>query len=53
MRIVIALALALLFLGCAQKDVIELNDTEVVDYKGEKLSSINDFRENSIKGPST
>ena len=27
------------------------NYVEVHDYKGEKLGSINDFRENSIKGP--
>jgi len=29
----------------------ELKPVEVQDYQGEKLSSINDFRENSIKGP--
>ena len=29
----------------------ELKPVEVRDYQGEKLSSINDFRENSIKGP--
>lgn len=28
-----------------------LNDVEVREYKGEKLSSVNDFRENSIRGP--
>jgi len=30
---------------------IKLNSVEVKSYKGEKLGSINDFRENSIKGP--
>jgi DMSO/TMAO reductase YedYZ molybdopterin-dependent catalytic subunit len=29
----------------------ELTSAEIRDYQGEKLSSINDFRENSIKGP--
>ena len=29
----------------------ELEGAEVSEYKGENLSSINDFRENSIKGP--
>ena len=29
----------------------ELKPAEVRDYQGEKLSSINDFRENSIDGP--
>ncbi|MCL5985713.1 MAG: molybdopterin-dependent oxidoreductase [Actinobacteria bacterium] len=29
----------------------ELKDVEIKEYKGEKLSSIDDFRENSIKGP--
>lgn len=30
---------------------IQLNGVEVKDYQGEKLGSVNDFRENSIKGP--
>jgi DMSO/TMAO reductase YedYZ molybdopterin-dependent catalytic subunit len=29
----------------------ELGTTEIREYKGENLSSINDFRENSIRGP--
>jgi len=33
------------------KSVQELEGAEVREYKGENLSSINDFRENSIKGP--
>jgi len=41
--------------GCAGDGAIdetnELKSVEVRDYQGEKLSSINDFRENSIKGP--
>ncbi len=30
---------------------ITLPDTEIREYQGEKLGSVNDFRENSIKGP--
>jgi hypothetical protein len=30
---------------------IKLDNVEVKEYKGQKLSSVNDFRENSIKGP--
>ncbi len=37
--------------GCLGSGAIPLNGTEVRDYHGEKLSSISDFRENSIKGP--
>ncbi|MBU0530204.1 MAG: molybdopterin-dependent oxidoreductase [Nanoarchaeota archaeon] len=49
--------LALIFLvgivlvsGCTQQP-IKLDTVEITEYKGEKLSSVNDFRENSIKGP--
>ncbi len=30
---------------------LELDEVEIREYEGEKLSSVNDFRENSIKGP--
>jgi DMSO/TMAO reductase YedYZ molybdopterin-dependent catalytic subunit len=30
---------------------LELEEVEIREYEGEKLSSVNDFRENSIKGP--
>ena len=39
-----------LFSGCVEQD-IQLDGVEIREYQGEKLSSINDFRENSIKGP--
>lgn len=32
-------------------ETIRLDNVEVKEYKGQKLSSVNDFRENSIKGP--
>ena len=35
----------------SKKDKIILNEEEILDYQGEKLSSIEGFRENSIKGP--
>jgi len=37
-------------LGCIQGP-IELDGVEIREYQGEKLSSVQDFRENSIKGP--
>jgi DMSO/TMAO reductase YedYZ molybdopterin-dependent catalytic subunit len=41
--------------GCTGEGTVdnisELKSVEVRDYQGEKLSSITDFRENSIKGP--
>jgi len=36
--------------GCARDEGV-LPPVEIREYQGEKLSSINDFRENSIKGP--
>jgi len=36
--------------GCLQED-LQLDNVEIKEYQGEKLSSVNDFRENSIKGP--
>ncbi len=35
----------------AATEPIELNEVEITEYQGEKLGSVNDFRENSIKGP--
>ncbi len=51
--------LVLLLGGCAANDGggvtpsggIRLDGVEVREYEGEKLGSVNDFRENSIKGP--
>ena len=36
--------------GCYTEE-LELDTVEIREYQGEKLNSINDFRENSIKGP--
>jgi DMSO/TMAO reductase YedYZ molybdopterin-dependent catalytic subunit len=38
--------------GCINYSAVkELNGTEVREYNGERLDSVNNFRENSIKGP--
>jgi len=49
----ILLALSILVAGCLQAGKIAhpLAGVQVDEYKGEKLSSVDDFRENSIKGP--
>lgn len=59
-RIVISVALSSLMLAgllassfaCSDSDsIVVLPGVEVREYQGQQLSSINDFRENSIKGP--
>jgi DMSO/TMAO reductase YedYZ molybdopterin-dependent catalytic subunit len=37
--------------GCFEQQQTQLDAVEIREYQGEKLSSLNDFRENSIKGP--
>jgi len=43
----------LFFFGCTEpsETIKKLQSVEVKEYQGENLSSISDFRENSIKGP--
>ena len=44
--------LSISIFACVNRDVVKvLPGVEVREYQGENLSSINDFRENSIKGP--
>ena len=56
-KIVIILVLAVIsvaLISCAggnMDEAKELKSVEIRQYEGENLSSINDFRENSIKGP--
>ena len=38
-------------LNLIPQSTIQLDSVEVKEYQGQKLSSVNDFRENSIKGP--
>lgn len=46
----ILLVVVVLASGCVSTPV-ELDGVEIREYQGERLSSVNDFRENSIKGP--
>ncbi|MBS3749390.1 MAG: molybdopterin-dependent oxidoreductase [Candidatus Thermoplasmatota archaeon] len=46
----IVIVSSLFFSGCIQGP-IELDGVEIREYQGEDLSSVQDFRENSIKGP--
>jgi len=56
-KLVISLVLAVVsvaLISCAggnMDEAQELKSVEIREYEGENLSSINDFRENSIKGP--
>ncbi|MFH1101261.1 MAG: molybdopterin-dependent oxidoreductase [Methanobacteriota archaeon] len=48
--VLLQLILLTILTGCLQQN-IQLDGVEIREYQGEKLSSVNDFRENSIKGP--
>jgi len=47
------IAATVIIVGNTGKDAIDLASVEVREYQGENLSSVNDFRENSINGPQT
>jgi DMSO/TMAO reductase YedYZ molybdopterin-dependent catalytic subunit len=49
--LIAAVAIAYSYVGSLNSRVTSLSGVEVRDYQGQPLSSINDFRENSIKGP--
>jgi DMSO/TMAO reductase YedYZ molybdopterin-dependent catalytic subunit len=49
--IVVAFMVGIFVFGPKSNNVEELEGVEVREYEGQNLSSINDFRENSIKGP--
>ena len=49
--VVVAFLVGIIFFGPKSSNVEGLEGVEVTEYEGENLSSINDFRENSIKGP--
>lgn len=49
--VLVPVLLFLLAIGSCNGGADDLAPTEVREYQGENLSSINDFRENSIKGP--
>ena len=48
---VLALLVGLSLSGCMRQDELVLDGVEVQEYQGERLDSITEFRENSIKGP--
>jgi DMSO/TMAO reductase YedYZ molybdopterin-dependent catalytic subunit len=52
--IVVAIIASIIFVAVEyqkESSTIKLSGVEVKNYQGQKLSSVNDFRENSIKGP--
>ena len=49
--IIIVVTIMIVNLGGCLKEDIKLDNVEIREYQGAKLSSVNDFRENSIKGP--
>jgi DMSO/TMAO reductase YedYZ molybdopterin-dependent catalytic subunit len=54
LNIVFLILLVVIISSCninQNNNIIPLSSVEIKNYKGEKLSSINDFHENSIKGP--
>jgi hypothetical protein len=48
--LVVVLAAIVSLSGCVQQEEF-VDYVEIREYEGERLSSINDFRENSIAGP--
>lgn len=50
MILCVAITVTLISMSCGNR-VNELPSVEIREYEGKDLSSINDFRENSIKGP--
>lgn len=49
--VVIMLLAIVISLGVLPSSTIPLDSVEVTEYQGQQLSSVNDFHENSIKGP--
>jgi DMSO/TMAO reductase YedYZ molybdopterin-dependent catalytic subunit len=49
--IVLVISAIAIWAEVQKEKTVKLDAVEVKDYQGQKLSSVNDFRENSIKGP--
>jgi DMSO/TMAO reductase YedYZ molybdopterin-dependent catalytic subunit len=49
--LVLVISTSIFFSGCIRQEEESVDYVEITDYEGKELSSINDFRENSIKGP--
>jgi DMSO/TMAO reductase YedYZ molybdopterin-dependent catalytic subunit len=51
LAITVAIVYAAIMVSLNNRSIIELDGVEIREYEGQDLSSINDFRENSIHGP--
>ncbi len=49
--VIVAFIVGVIRLGTGRSEIKELQGVEVREYQGENLSSVNDFVENTIKGP--
>jgi len=49
--LILQIFLTISLIGCLEQQNIQLDAVEIREYQGEKLNSVNDFRENSVKGP--
>ncbi|OGN99005.1 MAG: oxidoreductase [Chloroflexi bacterium RBG_13_51_18] len=49
--LIVAFAVGLAACGTGPNTATQLGNVEIKEYEGENLSSVNDFRDNSIKGP--
>ena len=49
--VVIVALITISYFMFSTREVVRLGAAEIREYRGKRLSSINDFRENSIKGP--
>jgi DMSO/TMAO reductase YedYZ molybdopterin-dependent catalytic subunit len=49
----LAMGVVLIAAACSREQATRVTRVEIRDYRGEKLGSLDDFRENSIKGPQT
>lgn len=49
--IIFLISVTFIWVEYTKNQTIKLDAVEVREYQGQKLSSVNDFRENSIKGP--
>ena len=49
--VLLVMSIYLVYSNTGNGDAIKLDGVEISQYQGENLSSVNDFRENSIQGP--
>lgn len=51
MLFLVCIIILVMVIGCTGNRIENLESVEIREYQGDKLSSVNDFRENSIGGP--